>query len=314
MHEWVADTAGRLDIFIASNHPHISRMQSGAAIRAGSVLVNGRVMRKPAHILQPGDSVQMSQEGEPVSETRLEVMDLHLTVLYEDDACMVINKPAGIPVHPGAGIPKDAPTILHGVVHLFQERSIPFSSASVLVHRLDKDTTGALLIAKTPTAHKELQKQFEDRTVSKQYLAVVAGVPNPPAAMIEAAIGRSTANRTKMTVLGAGKSRAAKTTYHTLSHSDVAALLACDLHTGRTHQIRVHLQTIGHPILGDPTYLTSKSEDLTARYAITSLCLHAWTLTFRSPADDTEREVRAAPPSTFVKVCERLSLEIPSHA
>jgi 23S rRNA pseudouridine1911/1915/1917 synthase len=314
MHSWIVseDEGGRLDIFLAKNDAAISRIKARDMIKGGLVMVNGRIARKPAQILVQGDTVEVSQSDEPVTETRLHSADLDLPVLYEDDACMVIGKPAGISVHPGSGIPKDTDTILHGIAHLFKERKLPFSSSSVLVHRLDKDTTGALLVAKNAKAHKILQKQFEDRTVQKTYLAIVAGVPDPPSAMIDASIGRSSLNRTKMTVLGgSGKTREARTTYRTLDASKNAALLACDLHTGRTHQIRVHLQAIQHPILGDPTYKNSESETVSEQAGIDSLCLHAWKLTFHSPADDKDHTVTTSLPSSFQETLKKCGLQKP---
>lgn len=310
MHEWTVEAPARLDIFLANAGAVSSRVKAKDVVKAGHVMVNGRVVRKVAMVLTLGDVVQMSKTEEPVTETRLKGIDLKLKVLYEDDACMVINKPEGYAVHPGAGMPADEPTILHGIVHLFKERKIPFTSASVLVHRLDKETTGCLLIAKTPAAHKTLQKQFEDRTVRKVYLAIVAGVPNPPSAIIQASIGRSTANRTKMTVFGSSKTREAKTTYRTIDATKEAALLACELHTGRTHQIRVHLNTIGHSILGDPTYVSSQAENLCETFDIHDLCLHAWQLSFHSPADNKEHAITAPPSKMFHDALTKSSLTL----
>lgn len=311
MHSWVADGVSRLDVFLSKQDAGISRVRARDVIKDGLVMVNDRIARKPALILKEGDKVQCSADGAPVTETRLKGVDLTLDVLYEDDACMVIQKPAGIAVHPGAGLPPDEPTVLHGIIHLFKQRKIPFSSSAVLVHRLDKDTTGCLLVAKTPAAHKFLQKQFENRTVSKFYLAIVAGVPAQSAAVIDASIGRSTSNRTKMTVLGSSKTREAKTTYRTLgiSPDKKFALVSCELHTGRTHQIRVHLHAIGHPILGDPTYSTPTSRNLSEEVEATSVCLHAWQLTFRSPADEKDHTVTAVPPSSFTSILDTIGVE-----
>jgi 23S rRNA pseudouridine1911/1915/1917 synthase len=258
--------------------------------------------------LSVGDKVEMSATEEPVTETRLDPIDLKLEVLYEDDLCLVISKPEGYAVHPGAGMAADEPTVLHGVVDLFKKRKIPFSSSAVLVHRLDKETTGCLLIAKTPEAHKMLQKQFEDRSVRKTYLAIVAGVPDPETAMIDAAIGRSASNRTKMTVFGSAKTRDARTTYRTLDVTKDAALLACELHTGRTHQIRVHMHSIHHPIMGDVTYFSSQSQVLEEHYEIHDLCLHAWQLSFVSPADHKEHTVKAAPSESFLDSMKKIGL------
>ncbi len=310
MFHWTVEDPARIDVFLSKTDSTIGRIKAKELVKAGCVMVNGRIARKPAQMLVAGDVVEVSIDEQPVTETRLEAHDFPLDILYEDDACFVIHKPAGVTVHPGAGLPKEEKTILHGVVHLFKERGLPFSSGAVLVHRLDKDTTGCLLIAKTPAAHKELQKQFENRTVRKTYLALVAGVPNPPAAVIEASIGRSTMNRTKMTILGSSKAREAKTTYHTLASSNNAALLACDLHTGRTHQIRVHLHGIGHPILGDPSYNTPTSERLAEELEIQSVCLHAWKLAFVSPSDAKEHVVMAKAPASFMESAKKLNISL----
>ena len=309
MHEWIVSSPMRLDVFLTGEGAASSRVKARDIVKAGYVMVNGRISRKVALVLKEGDKVEMSATEEPVTETRIEDIDLKLEVLYEDDACMVINKPAGISVHPGAGMPENEQTLLNGIVHLFAERKIPFSSSAVLVHRLDKETTGCLLVAKTPDAHKELQKQFEDRTVQKFYLAIVAGVPNPPTAMIDASIGRSTANRTKMTVFGSAKTRDARTTYRTLDASEEVALLSCELHTGRTHQIRVHLHSIGHSILGDDTYMSALSEDLQEKFDIHDLCLHAWKISFDSPADKKTHDVKAMLSPLMQSIMKKLGLK-----
>lgn len=261
-------------------------MKASEAVRSGRVRVNGRVARKGALVLHAGDTLEIAPDQEALSDTLLSPVDLHFRVLFEDDACMVIDKPSGISVHPAAGIPKDAPTLLHGIAHLFKKRRLPFHQSSVLVHRLDKDTTGCLLIAKHPDDHVVLQRQFADRSVRKQYLALVAGVPVHKEACIDAPIGRHSGDRKKMAVTHAvAHRRDASTSYSTLAVSPhkASALLLCDLHTGRTHQIRVHLTSIGHPVLGDHTYTTASSTSLARDYGIHSLCLHARTLTFLSP-------------------------------
>lgn len=311
MRNFKATESMRLDVFLAKAGV-VNRVQARELVKNGFVLVNGRIARKPALVLQEGDTVEASETLKPVTETRLAPADIDLPVLYEDDSCMVILKPAGISVHPGAGMNPDAETILHGIVRLFQERDVPFSSSAVLVHRLDKDTTGCLLVAKTPQAHKLLQQQFADRTVRKIYLALVMGVPDPPAAVIDATIGRSTSDRTKMSVIGAGKSREARTTYRTIATGDGAALLTCELHTGRTHQIRVHMKTVGHPLLGDPVYATPKSAAFSEHLGIGTICLHAWKLTFHSPADGKEHEVRSPMPQSFQEALVASGIDVDS--
>lgn len=292
MTSWTVDRNVRLDRFLAEV-AGISRVHARETIEAGCVLVNGRLARKAALIVEMGETVEATIDGKPATETRIQAMDIPLPVLYEDDACLVIDKPAGIPVHPGAGIPKDAPTVLHGIAKMFADEKIPFAAAHVLVHRLDKDTTGCLLIAKTPDAHRILQMQFESRSVEKTYLALVCGVPAAVSAIIDAPIGRSSSDRTKMTLLGASAAREAKTTYRTLAVGAGAALLACDLHTGRTHQLRVHLSGIGHPILGDSSYGSGQSEKLSHSLGIETICLHAWRLRFDSPATTKRVEVES---------------------
>ncbi len=299
MTSWIVDRNVRLDRFLAEV-AGISRVHAREQIEAGCVLVNGRLARKAALIVETGETVESTSDGTHATETRVTPMNIALPVLYEDDACFVIDKPAGIPVHPGTGIPPDAQTVLHGLAKLFADKKIPFAASHVLVHRLDKDTTGCLLIAKTPDAHRTLQMQFEMRTVKKSYLALVYGKPSPAAAVIDAPIGRSTADRTKMTILGSAGARDARTTYRTLGTGNEASFVACDLHTGRTHQLRVHLAGIGHPILGDPAYCSSQSQRLTEKLGIEAVCLHAWRLSFQSPS--TLKVVHAeSPPSQTIE-------------
>jgi len=314
MTNWTPEKKQRLDTFLAEQKAFSSRMKASHAVRKGLVKVNGRIARKGALVLEPGHQVEVSESDEPLTEELLKATDLKLEVLYEDDACMVVSKPAGISVHPAPGIPKDAATVLHGAAFLFKKRKIPFSQSAVLVHRLDKETTGCLLLAKSPAAHLFLQKQFADRTVEKQYLAIVAGIPKPAAAMIDAPIGRHSGDRTKMAVFHAvSHMREAKTTYRTLGVSKErdAALLELDLHTGRTHQVRVHLKTIAYPVLGDPSYETRSSIDTAARYGIDALMLHAWKLKFVSPEDEKLHAVSAPVPMHIQATLKKLGIALP---
>src|SRR3989344_2405808 len=311
--QWTATDPQRLDSFLADQRPQLSRSRIQKMIKMGWVEVNGEGIRKPAHRLKEGDIVfQLDGVETFPDEASIAPVDLHLPVLYEDEDCLVIDKPAGIAVHPGAGMPPGTPTILHGVAYLFTERTLLFSSEGVLVHRLDKETTGCLLIGKTPDAHSQLQKQFENRDVTKEYLALVAGQPNPPKAVIDAPIGRNLTDRTKMSVLRTSVSREAKTTYWTLESVGDASLLRCQLHTGRTHQIRVHLSSVGYPILGDTAYSSSRSAELTKKRKIQSLCLHAWKLSFLSPTKLEEIAVEAPLPVSFLGALQVFNIQPPA--
>jgi 23S rRNA pseudouridine1911/1915/1917 synthase len=248
------------------------------------VFVNGEPVTRPAYMVKSGDHISVHDVASDASSSRFPKSQTRIPLLYEDDDVMVLNKPAGISVHPGSGMSPGQETVLSVLSSMFAERSIPFHSSSVLVHRLDKDTTGCLLVAKNVEAHHFLQKQFIDRTVSKQYLAIVAGIPIHPKAVIDAPVGRHSGDRTKMSVHSASKSREAKTSYIVLGSNHEISALLLTLHTGRTHQIRVHLRGIGYPVLGDDTYATPASRSLSGSLGIDTICLHAWSLAFLSPS------------------------------
>ncbi len=310
MNSWVVSFPNRLDTFLGSEGRTLSRSKAQKAIEDGLVSVNDSLVTKASFSLQEGDKVTLDSQPESLENQLIAATDLSLAILYEDKACFVINKPAGLTVHPGAGMIPGEVTLLNGIAFLYKKKKLRFSGESVLVHRLDKDTTGCLLVAKTPAAHLLLQKQFESRTVRKTYLALVAGVPEAPEATIDAPIGRSLGNRTKMSVRASFTSRDAQTTYRVLATGgpgmgpDSVALLECELHTGRTHQIRVHLHSIGHPVLGDGAYVNALSERLTQEFDIRSVCLHAWKLTFISPDDKKTHAIEASLPQTFSRAIE----------
>lgn len=304
MQDYQVTDAQRLDAFLAENADGFSRSRIQTAIESGCVRVNDQVVKKSSHKVQAGDTVAFEPIEEVEEESSIEPCDLQLEILYEDDDCFVVYKPAGLAVHPGTGMAPDEKTVLHGA------RSI--AAQAELVHRLDKETTGCLLLAKNPTAHTALQKQFEERTVQKTYLAIVAGVPNPPKAVIDAPIGRNTIDRTKMSVVQSAGSREARTTYTTLDAVDDAAVVQCDLHTGRTHQIRVHMLSVGFPLLGDDTYANASSEALTKKYHVENLCLHAWKLSFQSPISGTEVDVLAELPDAFLNGIKNIGLNFVS--
>jgi 23S rRNA pseudouridine1911/1915/1917 synthase len=308
MPEWTAETAERLDAFLGKEGRMLSRAKAQKAIEDGSVSVNGKKEKKSSRKVKPGDVVRSEEQEKEILE-KIKPTDLKLEILYEDDACFVITKPAGIAVHPGAGMSKEETTLLHGAAFLYKKRKLRFTPDSVLVHRLDKETTGCILIAKNAKAHLALQKQFETRTVRKIYLALVAGVPALKTAKIDAPIGRSLGDRTKMSIRSMSSVREAQTTYRVITSSAEASLLECDLHTGRTHQVRVHLESIEHPVLGDSSYQSNVSRKIALQYGIDSLCLHAWQLRFVSPDDGKEHHITAPLPKPFLAAVQKLGIE-----
>ena len=216
-------------------------------------------------------------------------MSTPIPTLYEDDACIVVNKPANLVVHPANTTDKG--TTLIEILNVQQGAPLH------LVHRLDKDTTGCLLLAKTQEHCDTLQAQFKNREVTKKYLALCYGIPEQKKAIIDAPIGRNLLSRTKMSLFKTSTSREAKTTYTVLAEGEDCALLECEIHTGRTHQIRVHVRSINHPILGDEKYGTHESVELSKKYGIESLCLHARSLTFVSPMSKKQICVEAPIPA-----------------
>ena len=215
-----------------------------------------------------------------------------IPIIYEDASLLVINKPRGITVHP-AEQTKDEVTLIEKLREELNNDNLE------LAHRLDKETTGCLLIAKNSEALEFLKKQFKDRTVKKTYLAIVAGVPKEKKAMIDAPIGRSLMNRVKMSLFKTGKSREAVTVYEVIDSTNDASLLRCDIKTGRTHQIRVHLASIGHPVLGDETYGNDKSQAVAKKYGMQTMQLHAQMLEFVSAETKDRVQTKAQAPDDF---------------
>ena len=310
--EFIASQSGRLASLISAQDSGLSRTKIQQAIKDGSVSINGKVVKKSSFKISEGDNINFDDFESQVTEqsAHIDPVDQNLEVLFEDDAVIVINKPAGIAVHPGHSMDEDEKTILNGVAYLFEERKIPFSADSTLAHRLDRPTTGCLVVVKSYNSYQSLQKQFEVRSTEKTYLAIVSGVPEHTEATIDSPIGRNLMDRTKMSVLKTSKSREAKTTYKVLDSAADCSLLECDLHTGRTHQIRVHLSSIGHPILGDTAYGSPASEKLTDHYQVEGLCLHARSITFLSPADNQRHTVEAPLSDTISGTAESVGLTV----
>ncbi len=246
-----ANTEQRLDVTLASMPDIGSRNQAQKIIRGGLVTVDEKVILRPSHLVTVGRIIRWTSPA--VEPMNLIPQALPIDVVYEDESLLVINKSAKMPVHPGAG--RSTGTLVNALLHHVKEGlphapDEPFRPG--IVHRLDMDTTGLLVVAKNDRAHRALQSQFEARSVDRHYVGIVWGVPDPRSGTIDAPIGRSTRNRTMMAVRPDG--RPAITHYEMHEILGAAALVQFKLETGRTHQIRVHLSHIGHPLMGDAAY------------------------------------------------------------
>lgn len=228
-----------------------------------------------------------------------------LEILFEDDDLIVINKPAGLTVHPGAG--QREHTLVNALLsHCFTLSGIGGKERPGIVHRLDKETSGCLVVAKNDVAHRELSKQFAARTVEKIYLALVTGKLRKAAGVIEEKIGRHPVHRQRMQVTSV-RGRTAKTEYRVIRSSNEASLIECRLHSGRTHQIRVHLYHLGHAVLGDKVYAPRVAKDFPRQM------LHAWKLGFHRPRTGEWKNFEAPLPDDFKEAIARTTLQMADY-
>jgi 23S rRNA pseudouridine1911/1915/1917 synthase len=283
------ESAGtRLDQYLAAHVPDLSRARLQDLIKTGHVTLNTAVP-KPGARLRAGDAIRLSEPPPIPSGTSPE--DIALDVLFEDDDLIVINKPAGLVVHPAAG--NWSGTLVNALLHHCTTLSgIGGEQRPGIVHRLDKDTSGCLVAAKSDLAHQVLSRQFAGREVTKIYLALVAGKLRRLGGTIDAPIARHPVQRKKMTVVEAGRGREAKTGYRVLAEIGQGTLVECTLHTGRTHQIRVHLKHLGHSLLGDDVY--------GKRAGFPRQMLHAWRLGFAHPRSGERMNFESPIPPDFV--------------
>lgn len=300
-----ADNEGeRLDAFLASHIEGWSRARLQRLIEEADVLVNGRAV-KSSYKLRLSDEIEV--ELTPPPSTSFAPEDIPLDVVYEDDELIVVNKPAGIVVHPAAGVTSG--TLANALAFHFQQLSTSAGMARPgIVHRLDKGTSGLMVVAKTESAHEDLADQFRDREVFKSYVALVHGQVEKRTGQIDQPIARDRGNRTRMAVVRGG--RPAISIYRVRKRFERFTLLNVELKTGRTHQIRVHLAWLKHPVVGDEAYGSGRDKtvpDHKLRSEIANLgrqFLHAEQLGFRHPRTKEDLRFTAALPSELQAVLD----------
>ncbi len=293
-----ADASGeRLDAFLARSVEGLTRSAAQKRIEEGNVTLNGRPAKKNDR-LTAGDAVCLTlPQPRP---TEIPATEMPLDIVYEDGDVLVINKPKGLVVHPAAGHQDD--TLVNGLLHAMGDSlsGINGELRPGIVHRIDKDTSGLLAVAKNDLAHTVLASQLKDHTMARTYECIVCGSFREDSGTVDAPIGRHPSDRKKMTVT-ARNSRNAVTHWEVVERFRGYTHIRCRLETGRTHQIRVHMAHIGHPILGDTVY-GRKAREL----GQDSQCLHACALTFRHPRDGRPVMVFAPLPEYFQAVLEKL--------
>ena len=295
-----ADMAGcRLDQVLARLLPEHSRNRLQGWVRDGRIRVDGAAA-EPKRKLWGGETLQVEPDATP-AETAQAPEAIPLAVVYEDEQILVIDKPAGLVVHPGSGNWRG--TLLNALLHRLP--ALAGLPRAGIVHRLDKDTSGLLVVARTLEAQTDLVRQLQARTVRREYLALVRGTLDRDG-LVDAPIGRHPVQRTRMAVVAGG--RPARTHYRVRERLAGATLVECALESGRTHQIRVHMAHIGHPILGDPVYARHAAGGI----AFGRQALHAWRLGLRHPASGAALHWESALPQDMAGLLERLRRETPA--
>lgn len=286
----------RLDAYLREQTP-FSRSRIAALMEEGALLVNGGVERKAARKTEAGMRLELNvPETKPVD---IVPQDIPLDILYQDADVVLVNKPSGMVVHPAAG--NESGTLVNALLyHVHDLSGIGGEMRPGIVHRLDKDTSGLILIAKNDAAHAALSEQFKQRTMEKHYRAVAHGSFSKEEGLIDAPIGRHPVDRKKMAVVQNGKP--SRTEWHVLEHVSGATYLDVHLLTGRTHQIRVHMLSIGHPLLGDKIY----APNLKTSVRVPRLMLHAYSLAFTHPTTGERMTFRAPLPAAFEETLQKL--------
>ena len=286
----------RLDTYVARKVPEISRTMIQKLIESGDVLVNGD-KKKLSYKVLSGDIITINIPE--AKEVDLKPQEIPVEVVYEDNDIIVVNKPKGMVVHPANGNPDG--TLVNAIMAMCKDSlsGIGGELRPGIVHRIDKDTSGLLIVAKNDKAHIEMSNQIKNHEVKKIYIALVRGIVGEDEATIDMPIGRSTKDRKKMAVVKNGKE--AVTHFKVLKRYDRYTLLEVKIDTGRTHQIRVHMAEIGHPVVGDMVYSNGKND-----FGVEGQMLHAKSLDFRHPITGKQMHLEAELPEYFKNIIEKL--------
>ena len=287
----------RLDVYLSEN-TGVTRSRAAALIKAGVCTVDGQPPAKPGLMLRPG--MKVAFEMPEATPARAEAQPLPLKVVYQDGDLAVIDKPSGMVVHPAAGN-WDGTLVNALLYHLEGLSGIGGEIRPGIVHRIDKDTSGLLLVAKNDFSHAALSEQIKAHTVERAYLAIVSGNMKEDAGFVDGPIGRHPADRKRMAIVPGGRN--AHTDWRVLKRLRGATLIEAILTTGRTHQIRVHMASIGHPVLGDPVYGPKKPQTAVSGGQL----LHAFRLGFVHPSTGEHMRFEAPPEKRFMDILEKLS-------
>ncbi len=291
------DQPVRVDRYLAEAYPHLSRSFLQKRIKDGAVTVNAGTA-KAGEKVKDGDVIRFSLPEPQEPEARPVKMDLD--IVYEDDQLLVVNKPQGMVVHPAPGHTED--TLVNGLLYHCRGQLSGINGVlrPGIVHRIDRDTSGLLVVCKTDEAHRHIARQLADHTITRRYRAIVHGVFQEPEGTVAGTIGRHPVDRKKMAV-GVKNGKPAVTHYRLLQTYEKFSYIECRLETGRTHQIRVHMASIHHPVLGDPVYSTLKSP-----FRLSGQALHAMVLGFVHPVTGQYMEFQAPLPAYFQHLLEVL--------
>lgn len=296
----------RIDIFISENSEEITRSRAQKLIKDGLVKVNGAVCLKANKVLKQDDLLEIEMPEPETLEIAAE--DIQLQIVYQDDSIAVINKPQGMVVHPAVGNYRG--TLVNALLHNLDGLSgINGIIRPGIVHRLDKDTSGLLVVAKNDFAHRHLAAQIKDRTAGRNYLALVCGDVKQDG-IVDAPIGRDPRDRKKMAVTDR-HARHAVTRFHVIERFGKYTLLDVKLETGRTHQIRVHMKYIGHPVAADPVYCAKKPENIFSK--LPGQFLHAYKLTITHPVTGEVMTFTAPMPEIMEEILEVLRKRYPEY-